>query len=87
MTDASKSPDLRLEIEGALYGGWTSVSIRRGIGQVAGTFDLSVSERWPGQTVPRPIQEPPAVYLSTDGPSSPVMWTTCACRTTAPPMK
>ena len=67
VTDASKSPDLRLEIGGALYGGWTSVSIRRGIGQVAGTFDLSVSERWPGQTVPSPIQPGASCRVLIDG--------------------
>lgn len=67
VTDASKSPDLRLEIGDTLYGGWTSVSIRRGIGQLAGTFDLSVSERWPGQTVPRPIQPGASCRVLIDG--------------------
>ena len=46
MADILK-PDVRLEVGGSLYGGWTSISITRGLDQVAGTFSLSYTERWP----------------------------------------
>lgn len=48
--------DVRLEIEGLLYGGWTAITIRRGLEQVSGSFELGVTERWPGQDIPRPIK-------------------------------
>lgn len=51
----TKAPDVRLEVDGTLYGGWTSIAITRGLEQLAGTFDLSVTERWPGQAAPRPV--------------------------------
>lgn len=63
----TEKPDLRLELGGRLYGGWKSVSIRRGLDQLAGTFDLSVSERWPGQTVPRPIRPGAECRVLIDG--------------------
>lgn len=59
--------DVRLEIEGALYGGWTSITIRRGLEQVAGTFELAVTERWPGQAIPRPIKPGAACRVLVDG--------------------
>jgi len=60
-------PDVRLEIAGTLYGGWTSISVRRGLDQVAGTFDLAVTERWPGSDIPRPIRPGEACRLLVDG--------------------
>lgn len=33
MADKMKKPDVRLEINGVKYGGWTKISIRRGIGR------------------------------------------------------
>lgn len=41
--------DITLTVDGKIYGGWKSASISRGIEQVAGTFTLGVTERWPGQ--------------------------------------
>lgn len=49
-------PDLVLKVSGGLYSGWKSVRINRGIEQIAGTFDLSVTERWSGQDTARPIK-------------------------------
>ncbi len=40
---------LTLKIGGQIYGGWKSVSIRTGIEQIAGSFDLAITERWPNQ--------------------------------------
>jgi len=39
-----------------IYGGWQRVSVTRSIEQVANGFDLEVTERWPGQSVSRPIR-------------------------------
>lgn len=39
-----------LEVGGLRYEGWKSVRIRQGIEQLAGTFSLDVSDRWPDQT-------------------------------------
>lgn len=60
-------PDVRLEINAERYGGWKNISIRRSLSRAAGTFNLSVSERWPGQTVPRPIQPGASARVLVDG--------------------
>lgn len=44
-----------LTVDGAVYGGWKEISISRSIETVAGAFELSVSERWPGQAGRRAI--------------------------------
>ena len=62
-----KKPDVRLEINGMKYGGWTKISIRRGIGQVAGTFELSITERWPGQPIPAKIELGASCVVTVDG--------------------
>lgn len=49
------SPDVRLKIDGREFGGWKRITIRRGLEQLAATFELSVTERWAGQDVVRPI--------------------------------
>ncbi len=46
MADANK---LTLKVGGAIYGGWTAVNVKTGIEQIAGTFDLAITERWPEQ--------------------------------------
>lgn len=40
---------LTLHVAGRIYGGWTGVQVRHGIEQIAGTFDISLTERWPNQ--------------------------------------
>ena len=45
-----------LKIDGALYGGWKTVRVSRSIEQMAGSFELEVSERWPGQPTRTPIR-------------------------------
>ena len=47
--------DVRLKVGGHEYGGWKSVRVTRGIEAVSGSFDLSISERWPGQSIDWPI--------------------------------
>ncbi|SCU73562.1 Baseplate protein [Cupriavidus necator] len=41
---------LTLRVGGQVFGGWTAVRIKHSIEQIAGTFDISYTERWPGQT-------------------------------------
>lgn len=61
------SPDLRLNIDGQLYGGWQSIRVQRSIERVTGTFSLSVTERWSGQDTPRPIHPGDACEVLIDG--------------------
>lgn len=46
-----------LLVGGREYIGWKSVRITRSIEAIAGSFDLSVSDRWNGQESPWPIYE------------------------------
>ncbi|HYW57672.1 MAG TPA: hypothetical protein VE934_11970 [Polaromonas sp.] len=39
-----------LEVGGVRYEGWKGIQISHSIEQLAGTFSLDVTERWPGQT-------------------------------------
>ena len=56
-----------LKIKGQKYAGWKDVRIERGIEQMTGIFNLSVSERWPAQVDPRPIMPSESCVLSIDG--------------------
>lgn len=49
--------EVRLLVNGREYGGWTSVRITRGIEAIAGSFELSVSDRWAIRSEPWPIVE------------------------------
>lgn len=60
-------PDVRLDIDGVGYGGWQQIRIQRSMEQIAGSFELTVSERWPGQDAPRPIRPGNACRLTIDG--------------------
>ncbi|MDH5633602.1 MAG: hypothetical protein OEZ10_11480 [Gammaproteobacteria bacterium] len=44
-----------LEVGGKQYSGWKRASVTAGIEQLAGSFDLTLTERWPEQPVTRPI--------------------------------
>jgi prophage tail gpP-like protein len=59
-------PDVRLKVNAVAYGGWKGVRIVRGIEQLAGAFQLSVSERWFGQATPRRIVPGDRCELSID---------------------
>lgn len=48
--------DVALRVNGVEYAGWKSARVMRGIESAAGSFDLSVSDRWAGSGV-RPIRE------------------------------
>lgn len=40
---------LTLRVGGQVYAGWKAVSIRTGIEQLAGVYELAITERWPKQ--------------------------------------
>ncbi len=61
------TPDVRLAVDGTLYGGWEVMRIQRSIEQIAGKFDLSVTERWSGQDTPRPIVPGEECQVLVDG--------------------
>lgn len=44
-----------LTVGGRVYQGWQSISILRGIEAISGRFNLSLTERWPGQPTVWPI--------------------------------
>lgn len=59
---------VRLVVGGMEYGGWKSVRIEAGIERQARSFQLEVTDRWPGQTTARRIQPGDAcqVYIGAD---------------------
>lgn len=60
-------PDVRLVVNGSAYGGWKRVRIQRGMEQVANTFELGVSELWPGQDLRREISDGDRCEVLVDG--------------------
>ena len=76
--------DIALTVDGLIYGGWKSVSVRRSIETVAGTFSLSASERWPGQQALKAILPGQKCTVSMATWSSPDTLTTCRRRIPPP---
>lgn len=56
-----------LKVDGVFYGGWKSLRVTRSIEQMAGTFELEVTERWPGQPQASPIKPGRSCQLLLDG--------------------
>lgn len=54
MSDGSQ---VSILVKGQAYGGWKSVRVMRSIEAICGSFDLSVSDRFPGQDLAWPIVE------------------------------
>ena len=67
MTSQPPAGLAELKIAGAFYGGWKSVRVTRSIEQIAGTFDLEITERWPGNPAATPIKPGQACQLLLDG--------------------
>ena len=67
---SSRKPDIILEVDGQRYGGWKSIDISRGLEQCAGTFRLSVTDRWPQQNEPRGIKAGAACRVPTTAGAS-----------------
>lgn len=49
-------PEVRLKVDGMLYGGWETVDVRRSLDLGANTFALGLTDRWAGQAQRRPIR-------------------------------
>jgi len=68
MTASSPASGIaELKVDGAFYGGWTSLRVSRSIEQMAGTFELEVTEHWPGQPLAAPIRPGHACQVLLDG--------------------
>ncbi len=59
--------DVVLTVDGTAYSGWREIDIRRGIEQVAGTFRLSVTDRWAGREQAWPIKPGADCTVVVDG--------------------
>ncbi|WP_424682911.1 phage baseplate assembly protein [Frateuria sp. YIM B11624] len=59
--------DLVLTVDGQRYAGWQSLRLSRGVEQVAGGFELTVTERFDGLSKPRPIRKGQKCSVSIDG--------------------
>lgn len=60
-------PDVRLKVDGLLYGGWSEIRIERAMDRLAGGFELAVSEKWHGQDTVRPIRPGAECQVLIDG--------------------
>jgi prophage tail gpP-like protein len=58
------SLNVTLTVDGVKHAGWKSVHIRRSLETIADSFDLSVTERWSGQSRRRPIRAGAECMLS-----------------------
>lgn len=67
-THADTPEKVILLVDGVRHSGWKSVSINRSIETVAGTFNLVLTERWPGQEAARPVMpgRPCQVLIGSD---------------------
>ncbi len=59
--------DVRLTADGLDYGGWKTLRLARGIEQLAGTFELGVTDLWPGQQLVKNIAPGDSCTVSIDG--------------------
>ncbi len=48
--------EIRLQVDGRRYGGWKTVTVTRSLETVAHTFEVSLTEKWPGSETRRPIR-------------------------------
>jgi len=62
-----RQEDIRLAVDGKLYGGWQEVQVSRSIEQAALAFNLTVTERWQGQPQRRIIRPGAACTLTASG--------------------
>ena len=67
MTTDALTGIAELKIDGTFYGGWKSMRATRSIEQMAGAFELEVTDRWPGQPAANPIRPGQACQLLLDG--------------------
>lgn len=67
MATAQSTGIAELKVAGRIYGGWTRLRITRSIEQIAGTFELEMTERWPGQPQVTPIRPGRPCQVLLDG--------------------
>lgn len=67
MADESPRGIAELKVAGVYYGGWKLVRVSRSIEQMAGSFELEITERWPGRPETSPIKPGEACVLYLDG--------------------
>ncbi|WVR18341.1 Mu-like prophage tail protein gpP [Bordetella phage PY223] len=60
-------PDIKLRVNGKIYGGWKQASVTRSINAIAGSFNLSVMDRWEAGAQPWQIFPGDACVLEIDG--------------------
>lgn len=65
MTEASNN--LTLQVGGLQYGGWKTARAQVGMDRAAGSFELDVTELWPGEDVTRRIRPGDACRLAAGG--------------------
>lgn len=58
---------IELKVGDSIYGGWLSVMVDTGIEQIAGAFELGITERWPGQDTYKPIKRGESCTLLMNG--------------------
>lgn len=59
--------DVLLTVGGQVYGGWTSMRLSRSLEQVAGRFEVSLTERWADSPTLRPIRPGERCVVSVAG--------------------
>lgn len=59
--------ELVLRVNASEYAGWQQMSVRRSMQDLAGTFDLQVTERWADNPKPRRIQSGAVCQVLIDG--------------------
>ncbi|MBF0249970.1 MAG: hypothetical protein HQL35_04990 [Alphaproteobacteria bacterium] len=59
--------DLNLIIGTEAWRGWKEISVTRSMEQAAGTFELKLTDRWPGVDAPRPIDTGAACRVEIHG--------------------
>lgn len=60
-------PDVQLFINGEIFSGWTSVIIKKSLEQIAGSFELGFTEKFPGQTAAWKIRLGDSCTVSLEG--------------------
>ena len=61
------APEIQLVVGGAIYSGWKSVRVTLSLESLAGSFALSVSDRWSDDFTPQPIREEDSCRVTIDG--------------------
>jgi len=59
--------EITLTVNDMVYGGWKTADVRLGIEQIAGTFELGITELWANRKEPWPIRHGDKCTLQIDG--------------------